>query len=67
MPDIEDVENKMDRSKRSDADIEVKPEPYANMKEYLEHISKIEQSGVIYVSDEDYAWLCDYLDDEEAE
>lgn len=64
---MEDLEKEMDASKRSDADIEVKPEPYADMKEYLEHISKIEQSGVIYVSDENYDWLCDYLDDEEAE
>ena len=61
---MEDLEKEMDASKRSDADIEVKPEPYANMKEYLEHISKIEQSGVIYVSDEDYDWLCDHLDDD---
>lgn len=61
---MEDLENKMDRSKRSYTDIEVKPEPYADMKEYLEHISKIEQSGVIYVSDEDYDWLCDYLEDD---
>ena len=61
---MEDLENKMDRSKRSYTDIEVKPEPYADMKEYLEHISKIEKSGVIYVSDEDYDWLCDYLDDD---
>ena len=64
---MEDLEKEMDASKRSDADIEVKPAPYADMKEYLEHISKIEQSGVIYVSDEDYDWLRDYLDDEEAE
>lgn len=61
---MEDLEKEMDASKRSDADIEVKPEPYSDMKEYLEHISKIEQSGVIYVSDEDYDWLCDYLDDD---
>ena len=61
---MEDLEKEMDASKRSDADIEVKPEPYADMKEYLEHISKIEQSGVLYVSDEDYDWLCDYLDDD---
>lgn len=62
---MEDLEKEMDASKRSDADIEVKPEPYADMKEYLEHISKIEQSGVIYVSDEDYDWLCDYIDDDD--
>lgn len=61
---MEDLEKEMDASKRSDADIEVKPEPYADMKEYLEHISKIEQSGVIYVSDEDYDLLCDHLDDD---
>lgn len=61
---MEDLEKEMDASKRSDADIEVKPEPYADMKEYLEHISKIEQSGVIYVSDENYDWLCDYIDDD---
>ena len=61
---MEDLEKEMDASKRSDADIEVKPEPYSDMKEYLEHISKIEQSGIIYVSDEDYDWLCDYLDDD---
>lgn len=61
---MEDFEKEMDASKRSDTNIEVKPEPYAEMKEYLEHISKIEQSGVIYVSDEDYDWLCDYLDDD---
>lgn len=62
---MEDLEKEMDASKRSDADIEVKPEPYADMKEYLEHISKIEQSGVIYVSDENYDWLCDYIDDDD--
>lgn len=61
---MEYLENKMDKSKRSYTDIEVKQEPYADMKEYLERISKIEQSGVIYVSDKDYDWLCDYLDDD---
>ena len=64
---MKNLEKKMETSKRSDADIDIKPEPYADMKEYLEHISKIEQSGVIYVSDEDYDWLRDYLDDEETE
>ena len=64
---MKNLEKKMETNKRSDTNIEVKPEPYADMKEYLERISKIEQSGVIYVSDEDYDWLCDYLDDEEIE
>lgn len=61
MEDLE-KENECEQAKR--CGIEVKPDPYADIKEYLEHISKIEQSGVIYVSDEDYDWLCDYLDDD---
>ena len=61
---MEDLEKEMDASKRSDTNIKVKPESYADMKEYLEHISKIEQSGAIYVNDDDYDWLCDYLDDD---
>lgn len=33
--------------------------------EYLERISEIERSGIMYVSSEDYEFLCDMLDNDE--
>ena len=50
----------------------MKPEPSdANTKqdsswsEYLERVSEIERSGIMYVSSEDYEFLCNMLDNDD--
>lgn len=33
--------------------------------EYLERVSEIERTGIMYVSSEDYEFLCDMLDNDD--
>lgn len=39
----------------------------ASWSEYLERISEIERTGIMYVSAEDYEFLCDMIDADDDE